>query len=350
MVSDRENELEAQFRRELYADGVFVKDPKMLELYRQARMMGGIDANILINGKSGTGKDHLAKYIHKKSARHNKAFIHLNCSTLPDELFESEFFGYEPGSFTGALSAGKPGLAELANGGTLYLDEISELSPPNQVKLLHFLENRTTTRIGGRRSRSIDAHVIAATNNRLEERIQSGRFRPDLYYRIRTIEVNIPPLRERPEDILLLVEHFEQERGDPHQFTPEAMEYLLDQPWAGNVRELLNFLEKLNVLEDRGTITLEMLTDGRYRFFRGLPDRRPEPAPGSVARPLREAVAEFEREYILRAIEETGTLTEAAHRLGVDLATLNRKKRLYGIYKRGKEEPSVHSGERTAGR
>ena len=157
-------------------------------------------------------------------------------------------------------------------------------------------------------------------------------------------------MRERPEDILLLMEHFEQERGNPHQFTPEAIEYLLSQPWAGNVRELLNFLEKMNVLEDRGAITLEMLTDGKYRFFRGLPDRRPEPAPGPGVRPLREAVAEFEREYILRAIEETGTLTEAAQRLGVDLATLNRKKRLYGIYKRGREDPPVRSGERTVRR
>lgn len=329
------------FAEELSRDGVFVRDPVMLRLYQQAKSMGAAGVSILINGESGTGKDHFAKYIHNKGSRHHKPFIHINCSTIPHELFESELFGYAPGAFSGALSAGKPGLAELANGGTLYLDEIGEISLQNQVKLLHFLESKTVTRLGGSHPKTIDLHIISATNRDLRESIRTGQFRSDLYYRIRTIEVDIPPLRKRPQDVSALIEHFEAEYGNSRQFSREALDYLLELPWVGNVRELLNFLEKANVLEDEGVITLDMLTDGRYRFSSQLIPavKAADPPPEPGMKTLRQAVAEFERDYITRVIQNTGTLTEAAQRLGVDLATLNRKKRLLGIYKRKKAGP-----------
>ena len=324
---------------ELSRDGVFLRDRNMLHLYQQAGSMGESGVNILIHGESGTGKDHLAKYIHSKGPRRRKPFIHLNCSTIPDELFESEFFGYEPGAFSSALRVGKPGLAELANGGTLYLDEIGELSLQGQVKLLHFLESKSVTRLGGRHPKSIDLHIISATNRDLRESIRMEQFRSDLYYRIRTIEVDIPPLRQRPDDISALIEHFMAEYGGSRTFSREALDYLLERPWAGNVRELLNFLEKASVLEDEGVITLEMLTGGTYRFSPLLIPpanygERPTPPGDTDFKPLRQAVAEFEQDYILQAIRSTSTLTEAAQRLGIDLATLNRKKRLFGIYKR----------------
>lgn len=324
-----------RFAQELSHDGVFIRSPVMLNLYQQAKNMGKTDVNILISGESGTGKDHFAKYIHSKGPRCRKPFIHLNCSTLPDELFESELFGYEAGAFSGALSAGKPGLAELANGGTLYLDEIGEISPQNQVKLLHFLESKTVTRLGGSRPKSIDLHVISATNRDLRESIDAGGFRTDLYYRIRTIEVVIPPLRQRPEDISVLIEHFQAEYGTAQQFSREALDYLLEQSWAGNVRELLNFLEKASILEDEGVITVDML--GKYRFSSLMTpvEQSGKELPSDAGfKPLKQAVAEFERDYITQVIHHTSTLTEAAQKLGIDLATLNRKKRLLGIYKR----------------
>ena len=327
------------FAEELNRNGVFLRNQAMPHLYQQAGSMGASGVNILIHGESGTGKDHLAKYIHNKGPRRRKPFIHLNCSTIPDELFESEFFGYEAGAFSSALRVGKPGLAELADGGTLYLDEIGELSFPGQVKLLHFLESKKVTRLGGRHAKSIDLHIISATNRDLRESIHTGQFRSDLYYRIRTIEVDIPPLRQRPDDISALIEHFMAEFGGSRSFSKEALNFLLEQPWAGNVRELLNFLEKASILEDEGIITLDMLTGGKYRFSSLLAPaavsrERAVPPGDEDLKPLRQAVAEFERDYILQAIRSTSTLTEAAQRLGIDLATLNRKKRLLGIYKR----------------
>lgn len=323
------------FIEELYEDGVFVRDDKMLQLYQQAKDIGLTGANILISGESGTGKDHLAKYIHKKSKRHSKAFIHLNCSAVSDELFVSELFGYDPGAFSGALNAGKCGLAELADGGTLYLDEIGDMALQNQVKLLRFLETKTVTRLGSNQTKQIDVHIITATNKNLKESITDGSFRSDLYYRIKTIEVNLPPLRKRPKDIFALIERFEEEHGNPHKFSDEALEYLLSRPWTGNVRELQNFLEKMNILENEGLITLDLLTDGKYRFSE-LKESTASEKTETKVKTLKLAIAEFEKNYIIKAINETKNLTDAANLLGIDLTTLNRKKRQLGIYKRGR--------------
>jgi len=325
--------IDQSFLQSLARDGVIVRDPDMVELYRRAATLGATGANILIIGESGTGKDHFAKYLHQKSGRGSRSFIHLNCSAIPGELFESELFGYEHGAFSGTLSAGKPGLAELADGGTLYLDEIGELTPKNQVKLLHFLETKTLTRLGGGQPRKIDSHIIAATNQDLWSSIKSGLFRADLYYRIRTIEISIPPLRERPQDILALIEHFEQTHGSLHSFDQAATNFLLSRPWAGNVRELMNFLEKLNVLEEPGTITLDTLTGERYHFS-SLKAAPPPPPSATKYKTLKQALADFERSYITAAIQQTSTLTEAAQILDIDLTTLNRKKRQLGIYKK----------------
>lgn len=321
------------FAEELRRDGIFLRDERMLHLYQQVKTVSRTDANVLIHGESGTGKDLFAKYIHKNSGRKGKAFVHLNCSAIPQELFEAELFGYEAGAFSGALASGKVGLVELADGGTLYLDEVGEITPQNQATLLYLLEYQQLTRVGGSQTRQVDLRIISATNRDLAACVQEGLFRSDLYYRLKTVEVHIPPLRERPKDILTFVECFEASRGNLHSFEQDALDYLLSLPWNGNVRELQNFLEKLSVLEEPGPIKREMLTDGRYRFSQ-LKEVSHQKRPEVRFKTLKQATAEFERAYITQAIHETATLSEAAQRLGLDLTTLNRKKRKLGIYKR----------------
>lgn len=324
------------FAEKLRRDGIFLRDERMLHLYQQITAVSRTDANVLIHGESGTGKDLLAKYIHKNSSRKSKAFVHLNCSAIPQELFEAELFGYEAGAFSGALASGKVGLVELADGGTLYLDEVGEIMPQNQATLLYLLEYQQLTRVGGSQTRQVDLRIISATNRDLAACVQEGLFRSDLYYRLKTVEAHIPPLRERPKDILTFVACFEASRGNLHSFEQDALNYLLSLPWNGNVRELQNFLEKLSVLEEPGRIKREMLTDGRYRFSQ-LKEVSLQKRPEVRFKTLRQATAEFERAYIIQAIHETATLSEAAQRLGLDLTTLNRKKRKLGIYKRASE-------------
>jgi transcriptional regulator with PAS, ATPase and Fis domain len=317
---------------------VIACDPYMLHLYKQALQLGQNDAGILIMGESGSGKDHLAKYIHSHGKRASSPFIHVNCSAIPDDLFESEMFGYSSGSFTGALHSGKKGLAEVANKGTLFLDEIGELTLSNQIKLLQFLESRQVSPVGSNRTKTLDVRIISATNRNLQDQIHSGAFRSDLYYRLRVIQIDIPPLRKRPDDISAFIEAYAREHAHtPKHFSKEAMQFLCSRNWVGNIRELHNFLERVYVLEESQEITLNLLTNGTYRFSVLKQETAPVKENTAHTLTLKEAMQDFERSYIAAAINKTSTLTEAAELLDINLTTLNRKKAQLGIYKQWKK-------------
>jgi len=315
--------------------GLVVRDSSMLDIYEKAYHLSGKTANILIHGESGTGKDCLAKFIHLSGNRAKQPFMHINCNAIPTILFESEMFGYDPGTFTGAIYAGKRGILESANHGTVFLDEIGDVSLANQVKLLQFLQNKTITRLGGSDSLALDVRIICATNKDLKTAVQQGLFREDLYYRIRVVEFVLPPLRERPDDVQGLIELFVNMfaalTGERKTFSEEAMEFIKMQYWQGNVRELLNFVEKVNVLEKDQHITLNMLK-GKYNFSSDKEQNTKSlKAPGALT--LKEALANYEKQYIAGVIDQTDSLRAAAESLGINLSTLNRKKQQYGLYK-----------------
>jgi len=238
------------------------RSPAMLEVYKKIGMVADSRATVLITGESGTGKELVARAIHANGPRANQRFLAVNCGAFTESLLESELFGHVRGSFTGA-SMNKCGIFEDANGGTVFLDEVSEMSPALQVKLLRTLEAQEVRPVGSNQSIRIDVRMIAASNRNLAELVAQGKFREDLFYRLRVIEIDLPPLREREEDIPLLVAHFLQrlsaETGRTFTISPEALSALIAYPWPGNVRELLNTLESIAALNRSGVITLQDL-------------------------------------------------------------------------------------------
>jgi DNA-binding NtrC family response regulator len=277
-------------------------------------------SNILITGESGTGKGLVAQAIHEAGPRKNNPFIAINCGAIPENLLESELFGHKKGAFTSA-NEDKKGLITMANTGTLFLDEIGELPQALQVKLLHFLQTREFTPVGDTRVISVEVRIISATNADLTQRVKEGRFREDLYYRLNVIEIRMPSLRERRDDIPVLIKHYlaiaAKEAGKTiKDIDYEAMRALLAYDWPGNIRELRNTIERATVLADGEVITMHDLTDK----FRTLDIE------GVSTSSLRQALDEFEREYIRRSMTENkGNKEAAANKLGVDLATLYRK-------------------------
>jgi DNA-binding NtrC family response regulator len=273
----------------------------------------------------------VANAIHENSPRREKRFLPINCAAIPAEILESELFGHERGSFTGASSR-KIGKFELADGGSLFLDEIGELPLDMQVKLLRVLEQREFMRVGGTETIRVDIRLIAATNADLEAAVESGRFRSDLYYRLKVVTLRIPPLRERREDIPLLLRHFleiyARENGrEGMRFAPETMELLRQAPWEGNVRELRNLVESLVVLAPREEIVPEDLPEEYRRRDRDRPVVEPA-ATTSTPRDL--TMEEIERQAILAALDKTGgNRTQAAELLGIGLRTLQRKLKEY---------------------
>jgi DNA-binding NtrC family response regulator len=248
----------ADLRRELKSrfkfDEIVGSSGKMQEVYKIVERVANSNATVMIRGDSGTGKELVAKAIHYNSPRADKPFIAVSCAALPETLLESELFGYEKGAFTGAAGQ-KQGRFELAHMGTLFLDEIAEISPGMQVKLLRVLQERQFERIGGTKTVSVDVRLVAATNRDLEDAVAKNEFRPDLYYRLQVIQVFLPPLRERKEDIPALVEHFIQKfnaaNGRSIKYVnPEAMDLVMKYPWPGNIRELENAIERSVVLAD----------------------------------------------------------------------------------------------------
>ncbi len=301
----------------------------MQQVLHQLALVAPTRSSVLIVGESGTGKELIANALHQNSPRKEFRFLPINCAAIPADILESELFGHERGAFTGAVHR-KAGLFELADRGSLFLDEIGELPMPLQAKLLRVLEDRTFMRVGGTETIQVDVRIIAATNSDLEAKVAAGIFRSDLYYRLKVVTITIPPLRERPEDIPLLThrffEGFKVENSRPElTFAPEAVEAFTRVRWEGNVRELRNQIESLVVLAGAGktVIGLDDLPDG----YRAAP---PAPAAAAPTGPAR-SMEEIEKEAILRTLRETGgNRTRAAEILGIGLRTLQRKLREYG--------------------
>jgi DNA-binding NtrC family response regulator len=330
---DRVQELESRLGERFKLVG---RSKAMEALFRQMELVAPARSNVLIIGDSGTGKELVANAIHENSPRRHKRFLPINCAAIPAEILESELFGHERGSFTGA-SARKIGKFELADGGSLFLDEIGELPLDMQVKLLRVLESREFMRVGGTETIKVDIRLIAATNADLEAAVETGRFRSDLYYRLKVVTLRIPPLRERREDIPLLLRHFleiyARENGrEGMRFSPESMDLLCHAPWEGNVRELRNLVESLVVLAPRDEIVPEDLPEEYRRRDRERERERPrdEAAPPAADAGSGMTMDEIERRAILDALEKTGgNRTQAAEMLGIGLRTLQRKLKEY---------------------
>ncbi|HEX7052161.1 MAG TPA: sigma-54 dependent transcriptional regulator [Longimicrobiales bacterium] len=300
-----------------------------VEVLKLAELVAPADSTVLITGESGTGKEVLASYIHSLSERADGPFTSVNCGALPETLLESELFGHVKGSFTGALRD-KEGLLVAARGGTFFLDEVGEMSPALQVKLLRALQEREVVPVGATEPVPIDVRIIAATNRDLEEEIRRGGFRSDLYYRLNVISLHLPPLRERADDIPLLTDHFlgllaaKAQSAKPLGVRPEALEALQRYDWPGNVRELENALERAAVLCKDDAIGLDALPDRVVR-----PPSTPLVADRPPVNPTLEVV---ERAYVLWVLQsEGGNKARAAEVLGIDPSTLYRKLNRYGI-------------------
>jgi two-component system response regulator AtoC len=311
----------------------------------QAAKVAPTETTVLLTGESGTGKEVVARAVHRSSARAAGAFIAFNCAALPDQLLESELFGYEKGAFTGATAA-KPGRIEQAAGGTLFLDEAGEMSPAVQAKLLRVLEEREFQRLGGTKVLKTDARIVAATNRDLARAIEKGEFREDLFYRLSVFGIHLPPLRERPEDILPLTEMFLAELGPAvgrsvPGVSREAKDLLLSYPWPGNVRELRNALERAAILSDGGLITAADLPIGIIR--QDPPAAHAAPRAGTDATAATVATSPFlppegvdleslERDYVKEALRKARfNKSRAAKLLGLTRAQLYSRIEKYGL-------------------
>ena len=310
--------LEERYRFE----NIIAKSPKMQQVIEVIKVVARSNATVLITGETGTGKEVVARAIHSQSHRHGKPFVALSCAALPESLLESELFGHEKGSFTGAY-AQKKGKFEVANRGTLFLDEIGEMSANIQVHLLRVLEEKEFTRVGGNEPIKVDVRVISATNRDMKQAIASGQFREDLYYRLNVVNIELPPLRERREDIPLLAQHFLKKFAVENQkeiagFSPEATDFLLRYDWPGNVRELENTIERAVILAQNLVIEVADLTQQNL-----MP-----------AHPISPAISlkQVEKNHILNVLTETGgNYTEAARILGISRMTLYNKAKAYRL-------------------
>jgi two-component system response regulator FlrC len=299
---------------------VITSNDKMMEVLNLAGSVAPSDMSVLILGESGTGKELLARYIHKASRRSDKALIAVNCAAIPDNLLESELFGFEKGAFTGANEK-KIGKFELAHGGTILLDEIGEMSSTLQAKLLRVLQEREIDRIGGKQPVHVDVRVIATTNRDLTNEISEGRFREDLYYRLSVFPVTLPPLRERPEDIEFLADHFAKKHAAQlnkhiNGFTGETMEFLKTRKWKGNVREFENAVQRAVLIARSALICIDdFMLDGEI----------------SSTTTNNGNIKDMEMELILKTLDDTkGNKTKAAKLLGVSVRTIRNKLNGYG--------------------
>ncbi|HHX13597.1 MAG TPA: sigma 54-interacting transcriptional regulator [Clostridiales bacterium] len=284
------------------------------------------DSSVMITGETGSGKSMLAKYIHDHSLRHNAKFVEINCAAIPDNLIESELFGYSAGAFTGAKEGGKRGLIEIANKGTLFLDEIGDMPLNIQAKLLNVLQNRQITRVGGEEAIPVDIRLITATNFDLPAMIAEGRFRSELYYRINVVPIYIPPLRERKEDILPLIEHFRSKYSKIHKtnvvISLNAMDAMAGYSWPGNIRELENFIERLIVTDQKGFIEVTDLPNYLQTIIDGVPGRT---ITIKETLPLKEAIEEVERQMVVSAYESCGSSYKTAELLQISQSAAMRK-------------------------
>jgi two-component system nitrogen regulation response regulator NtrX len=314
--------------------------PAIEQLREKLLIVAPTNASVLITGENGTGKELVARALHHMSRRSHRSFIEVNCAAIPEDLIESELFGHEKGSFTGA-TARRQGKFDLAHGGSLFLDEIGDMSLKTQAKILRILEEQRFERVGGSRPIQVDVRIIAATNKNLEGEIARGSFREDLYHRINVIPLSVPPLRERRDDIPLLAAHFLKELAQenetpPKTISPQALEALANLPWPGNVRELKNFIWRLAILSPGPHLDVQDLS-------LASPAAAAQASPGGLEGFLtlsdfREARSEFEREFLRRKLaEHHGSVSATAAAVGLERSHLYRKLRAYGL-EAGKEE------------
>lgn len=308
------------------------KSKAMQEVFYVMQMVAESNANVLITGESGTGKELVARAIHKNSLRKSKPFVIVDCTTIPENLLESELFGYEKGAFTGAVER-KIGLIELANEGTVFLDEIGELPLSLQKKFLRFIQEREIQRIGSTQRIKVDVRVISATNRDLEKLVKEGSFREDLYWRLNVVRINLPPLRDRKDDIPLLVNYFlnkfSKENNKPiPQLEPEVMDALLNYDWPGNIRELANVIERAVVLSPSGLISIKH-----------LPRRIQENTKWITTKENTLNLLEVEKSLILKALNSTGwNQTKAAEILGISRKQLRTKMKHHGLLTQSEDE------------
>jgi DNA-binding NtrC family response regulator len=308
--------LRTQLRRHSEAERIISRSALMAEILNTVRKVALSNMPVLIHGESGTGKELVARAVHENSHRHDGPFIPINCGAIPENMLESELFGYEKGAFTGAVSR-KPGLLELAHNGTLFLDEIGELNQSLQIKLLRIIETGRFFRVGGTREIQVSVRYVAATNKDIKAEVDKGCFRPDLYYRISALTIHLPPLRERKEDIPLLIEHFRNNNPSfrHKKFSDGAVRILMDYPWPGNVRELQNVVHRTILLSQQEII--------------GPADL---PADLTAGHAASRRLDDVEKEYILRILNEAGGHKgKAAEILGINPKTLYRKLVSYGV-------------------
>jgi two-component system NtrC family response regulator len=303
------------------SDDIIGESIAIKKLKEEIKKVAKSNANIVIFGENGTGKELVAKNIHKLSYRKDKPFVDINCAAIPDELIESELFGYEKGAFTGAVSR-KAGKLEIANEGTIFLDEIGDMSLKAQAKLLRAIETKSFHRLGGLQKIDVDVRFICASNKDLKTLIEQGLFREDLYYRLAVITLEVPPLRERGQDIIILAEYFldkfcQENKTKPKKLTEEAKEVLLEYHWPGNVRELKNLMERLSIIVEKDTIDADSLE---------IKIKNKE------SQDFKSAKQEFEKQFILKKLAQYNyNIKQTAQAIGMDFTNLYRKIKAYNI-------------------
>ena len=325
-----------------YAEGIAGKSEAMQQVFKLIGQVSMSDATVLITGESGTGKELVARAIYHHSKRADRPFMAINCAAIPENLLESELFGHEKGAFTGAADR-RIGKFEQCDGGTMFLDEIGDMPLSTQTKILRILQNGEFQRVGGNQTLQVDVRVIAATNKEPERLVADKRFREDLYYRLNVVRVQIPPLRERAEDIPVLVEYFLQRTGKVGQIAAPASALLQQYDWPGNVRELENVIERAAVVARGEALTLDDLP-GEVRGRGSVPPEEFDTAVDAAVQQLfalarkdetLRIIAAVERELIIRALEETdGNQVQAAKLLGMTRATLRKRIEKFGIQRR----------------
>lgn len=319
LVSHRQ--LEQKVKNLTRYEDIIGQSPKMHEIYRMIEAVADSTANVIITGESGTGKELVARAIHRKSSRTKESFIALNCSAFPEQILENELFGHEKGAFTGALNE-KPGCFELAHRGTLFLDEIGEMQLETQAKILRALEERRFRRLGGKKEIEVDVRVLAATNRNLKQALEDKLVREDLYYRLAVVEIELPPLRERLEDVALLIEEFlaffnRKNNKKVKGFTAACNQILMQYPWPGNVRELKNVIERAVILSASDKIDSAVLPERILNY---------ESETRMITVPVGSTWEETERELLFKTLEaQNNNKTKTAKVLGISLKTLHNK-------------------------
>jgi transcriptional regulator with PAS, ATPase and Fis domain len=320
---------------------IVTRSKEMHDVMNRALRVAGTDFSVLLTGESGTGKELLARFIHKNSLRSEKTFLSVNCGAFPENLLESELFGYEKGSFSGARSEGKKGIFEYADEGTLFLDEVGDMSSMLQVKLLRVLQEGEVLRVGSTKPKYVDVRIIAATNTDLETQVQKGAFRKDLYYRLNVVPVKVPPLRNRREDIPVLVKHFTDKVNAKYnmrrEFSAGAVDAIMQLDFPGNVRELENMTERIALFAESDIVRASDVrantnaSNGSFDATARIGDPAGEGSGHANEHSLYDLLDAYEKKLLLDCLHVCRTTTSMAEQLGVDQSTVSRKLRKHGI-------------------